>query len=156
MSRVILKISVAMLSGACALGVLYAETARAADPAFQHRRFQLERQQDALNLQLQQSMRGRRQDLSATDARRLESLQLQQRLEYQQLEQHQLQQEHRLRRDPAPSQDLDRRLDLQRELFAQERQLELQRFELDQQRLLQSMRRPPLQPPLESGRLTLP
>ena len=50
-------------------------------------------------------------------------------------------------------QDAERRLELQRDLFAQERQLELQRFELDRQRLLQSIARQPLRPRVDPGRL---
>jgi hypothetical protein len=50
----------------------------------------------------------------------------------------------------------DRALDMQRGLFAQERQLQLQRFELDQQRLLQSARPQPLQPPIGAPQLSLP
>ena len=120
------------------------------DRVFQHRQFQRELQQDALNFQLQQSLRGRSSDLAPADARRLDALQLQQRLEYQQLEQRQVERELSLQRQ-APY-DI-RRLETQRELFAQERQLEVQRFELDRQRLLQSLPREPLQPPADAGRL---
>jgi hypothetical protein len=129
---------------------LHSLAASATERGFQHRRFQLEQQQDALSFQLQQSLRGRTSDLAPADARRLDALQLQQRLEYQQLEQQQAQRELSLRLR-AP--DDTRQLEAQRERFAQERQLELQRFELDRQRLLQSLPRQPLQPPADAGRL---
>jgi hypothetical protein len=139
-----------LLCATCAAAALHGVTARATDRVIQHRQFQLEQQQDALNFQLQQSIRGRASQLAPEDARRLDTLQLQQRLEYQQLEQQQLQRELSLRRQ-APHDTP--RLEAQRDRFAQERQLELQRFELDRQRLLQSMPRQPLQPPLDAGRL---
>ena len=140
-----------LLYAVVAVAALHGGAARAADPVAQHRRFQLEQQQDALNFQLQQSLRGHTSDLAPADARRLDALQLQQRLEYQQLEQQQLQREQSLRQQAAPHDA--RRLAAQRQLFAQERQLELQRFELDRQRLLQSLPRQPLQPPADAGGL---
>jgi len=140
----------ALLYGACAAAALHGASARATDPVSQHRQFQLEQQQDALTFQLQQGIRDRASALAPEDARRLDALQLQQRLEYQQLEQQQLQRELSLRRR-APHDTA--RLDAQRERFAHERQLELQRFELDRHRLIQSMPRQPLQPPLDANRL---
>jgi hypothetical protein len=123
-----------------------------------HRRLHVEQQQDALNLQLRQSAHARRHALSPSDARRLDQLQLQQRMDQQHLELQQIQRERALSRSPGtvPPDVLDRRLDTQREVFAQERALQLQRFELDRQRLLQSMPREPLQPPLGSPQLHLP
>jgi hypothetical protein len=127
----------------------------AADP---HRRLHVQQQQDALDLQLRQSAQARRHALRPSDARRLDHLQLQQRMDQQQLELQQIQRERALSRSPGtvPPDVLDRRLDTQREVFAQERALQLQRFELDRQRLLQSMPREPLQPPLGSPQLHLP
>jgi hypothetical protein len=140
----------------CAVALLQAPLVHAADPDFEHRRFQLDQQQDALNLNLQQNLRGRAQDLAPADTQRLETLQLQQRLQYQQLEQQQRVREESLRRSVPASVEGERQLDSQRQRFAQERQLELQRFELDRQRLLQSLPRQPLQPPAQPGRINLP
>ena len=140
---------------ACALLYL-SGGAHAAGPA-DHRRLQIEQQQDALNLRLQQSLRARQHDLAPEDARRLNQLQLQQRLEQHQLEMHQVQRDRALRQSGSIAPEFrDRTLDAQRQLFAQERQLQIQRFELDQQRLLQSARPQPLQPPLGAPLSTLP
>lgn len=148
MNRSALLLGVSFVTAALHTGAV-----QAANPASDHRRFQLEQQQDALNFSLQQDLRARNYDLAPADARRLEALELQQRLEYQQLEQRQRQRESSLRHSPIPVPDAERRLELQRDLFAQERQLELQRFELDRQRLLQSIARQPLQPRVDPGRL---
>jgi len=140
---------------ACAL--LYHSGGVRAAGAADHRRLQFEQQQDALNLRQQQSLRTRQHDLAPEDARRLNQLQLQQRLEQHQLEMHQVQRDRALRQSgPIAPEFRDRTLDAQRQLFAQERQLQLQRFELDQQRLLQSAKPPPLQPPLGAPLSTLP
>ena len=121
------------------------------------RRLHMEQQQDALNLRLQQSVRARQPDLAPEDARRLNQLQLRQRLEQHQLEIHQVQRERALRQSGSIAPEFrDRTLDAQRELFTQERQLQIQRFELDQQRLLQSTRPQPLQQPLGAPLSTLP
>ena len=143
-------------SSICVLALLPVSLAQGADADFEHRRFQLEQQQDALNLNLQQNMRGRAQDLAPADAQRLEALQLQQRLEYQQLEQQQRLREESLRQSLPATIEGERQLDSQRRRFAQERQLELQRFELDRQRLLQQLPRQPLQAPVPPGRLNVP
>jgi hypothetical protein len=145
-----------LLFAAGATVLLYAAGASVAG-TIDHRRLQVEQQQDALRLDLQQSMRARSHGTSPADAHRLNQLQLQQRVEQQQLEIHQIQREHALRRLPGPSDDaFDRRLETQRDLFRTERQLQIQRFELDQQRLLQSARPQPLQPPIGLPQLTLP
>jgi len=152
-----MKLCQSLFHAICAFALLHTPLAHSADvDDLQHRRFELQRQQDALNFQLQQGIRGRTQDLAPSDARRVEALQLQQRLEYQQLEQQQRQREDMLRRRLPDTPETARRLDGERELAAQERQLQMQRFELDRQRLLQSLPRQPLQPPLEPGRLTTP
>ena len=133
-----------------AAAALLAASAIAGDAHAQSRReLQLRQQQDALNLHLQQSIRARRYDLSPSDARRLDQLELQQRLQQQQLEQQQLHRDDLLRRDAAasPSGVADTHLRAQREAFAQERQLQLQQFELERQRMQQSMPREPLQAP---------
>ncbi len=146
-----------LLFAAGALVLLHAGADARAAGTIDHRRLQVEQQQDALRLDLQQSMRARRHGISPADAHRLNQLQLQQRVEQQQLEIHQIQREHALRRLPGPTDDaLERRIEMQRGLFAAERQLQIQRFELDQQRLLQSARPQPLQPPIGAPQLTLP
>ena len=148
-----MKTVLALLS---VLGVLHVPASLAAADDLEHRRFELEQQRDALNLNLQQNMRGRAPDLAPIDAQRLEALQLQQRLQYQQLEQQQRLREEGLRRSLPPSVESDRQLETQRQRFAQERQLEIQRYELDRQRLIQSLPRQPLQLPLQPGHLNLP
>ena len=132
--------------------------AHAASPGADRRELQLQQQQDSLNLDLQQGLRARRYDLAPADARRLDQLQLQQRLEQSQLEQQQLQRDSLLRRSAAShsSGALDGNVAAQREIFAQERQLQNQRFEMEQQRLLQSAPRQPLQPTPLPGQLNLP
>jgi hypothetical protein len=132
--------------------------ANAASAATQRRQLQTQQHQDALNLHLQQSIRARRYDLNAADERRLDQLQLQQRLEQQQLEQQQLQRD-RLSTRGFPSEPPgahDAQLAAQREIFMQERQLQLQRFDMEQRQLLNSVPRQPLQPGLQPGQLTLP
>ncbi|HYH40703.1 MAG TPA: hypothetical protein VD867_01870 [Burkholderiales bacterium] len=142
------------LAALLAAGLLLASAAlpvAAADA----RRLHMEQQHDALNLQLQQSARARRHDLGPSDERRLDQLHLQQRMQQQQLDIGQVQRERALRQ-PArsdPAEPFDRRFDAQREIFSAERQLQSQQFELDRQRLLQSMPRQPLQPPLGAGQL---
>jgi hypothetical protein len=146
-----------LLLAAGALVLLHAPAGASAAGTLDQRRLQVEQQQDALRLDLQQSMRARSHGISPADAHRLNQLQLQQRVEQQQLEIQQTQRAHALRRLPGPSDDaVERRLEMQRDLFATERQLQIQRFELDQQRLLQSARPQPLQPPIGSPQLTLP
>jgi hypothetical protein len=138
-----------LLACACASGAAELPGAR--------RQLQLQQQQDALNLNLQQALRAPRYDIGPADARRLEQLQLQQRMAQRELEQQQIQREFLLRRSGAlPDATLASRLDAQREAFAAERQLQLQRFDLEQQRLLQSAPRQPLQPPVGSPQLNLP
>ena len=141
-----------------ALVLLVAADVHAASAAALRHELQMQQQQDALTLRLQQSIRARRYDLGPGDERRLDQLQMQQRLEQQLLEQQQLQREHLLTRDgrTPPSVLLDARTLAQREQFSQERQSQLQRFEVDQQRLLNSARALPLQPPLSDGTLSFP
>lgn len=129
----------------------------AASATAEHRRLHVEQQQDALNLQLRQSAAARRHALSPSDARALDQLQLRQRMEQQQLELRQSQRQRALERNAAALEpgEHERRLDAQRDAFAQERVLQLQRFELDRQRALQMMPREPLQAPLGSPRSAL-
>jgi hypothetical protein len=138
--------------------VHFTSNVNAATAAAERRQLQTQQHQDALNLHLQQSIRTRRYDLNAADERRLDQLQLQQRLEQQQLEQQQLQRD-RLSPHPFPS-DVpgahEAHLAAQRDIFTQERQLQLQRFDMEQRQLLNSAPRQPLQPALPPGQLNLP
>ena len=123
-----------------------------------HRRaLQLQQQQDALNLDLRQGIAGRRPDLSPADARRLDQLQMHQRMERQLLEQQQLQRHHQTSRDAEqlPREFRHRRLDHEQQTFASERAVQSQQFELEQRRLLQSAPRAPLQPPVGNPQLDL-
>ncbi len=134
--------------------------APAADPrnmATHRRELQLRQQQDALNLNLRQGLAGRQHDLTPSDARRLNQLQLRQRMEQQLLDQQQLQRQHQTRQDAAhlPSDIRRHRHDHERQTFATERELQSQRFDLEQRRLLQSMPRAPLQPPVGNPQLDL-
>ena len=138
----------------CAIVVFGAPDARADGS---RRELQLRQQQDALNLNLQQSLRARRHDLSPSDARRLDQLDLEQRLQQQQLEQQQIQRDERVRRQAGalPPGVGDAHIRAQRDIYAQERALQMQQFEIDRQRVLQSMPREPLQSPA-GGTLRLP
>ena len=133
--------SIAVLSALIACSAAHAQNGR--------RELQLRQQQDSLNLNLQQSMRARRYDLPPVDERRLDQLDLDQRLRQQQLEQHQLGRDHLLRREAEalPPGAGDAHLRAQREIFNQERTLQLQQFEVERQRLQQSVPREPLQTP---------
>ena len=139
------------------LTILCALLALEASADSSRRELQLRQQQDALNLNLQQGMRARRADLPPADARRLDQLDLQQRLQQQQLEQQQLHRDEHLRRnaETLPAGVGDAHVRAQREIFSQERALQLQQFEMDRQRLLQSVPREPLQSPA-GGTLRLP
>jgi hypothetical protein len=97
-------------------------------------------------------------DLAPADARRIDDLQLRQRLEQQQLEMEQWQRERALERSASVlgENEMRRRLDLQRDAFRVERDLQALRFQLDQNRLTQSLARQPLQPPPAPGTLRLP
>jgi len=137
--------------------------ATAADPArgaVQRHQLQIEQQQDALNLNLRQSM-GRRSDLSTADAQRLDQLQMQQRAQQQLLDQQQeqqLQREIQIQRHGGAlsPQIRDQRLTSRRNDFAAERELQMQQFELQQRRLTDQAPRAPLQPPVGNPQLTLP
>ena len=134
--------------------------APAADPrgmASHRRDLQLQQQQDALNLDLRQGLSARRPDLAPSDARRLEQLQMHQRMEQQLLEQQQLQRSYQTRQDAAhlPPEIRHQRLDHERRTFATERELQVQQFDLEQRQLIQSMPRAPLQPPIGNPQLDL-
>ena len=133
--------SIVTLSALLVCGAAHADGAR--------RELQLRQQQDTLNLNLQQGMRARRADLSPADQRRLDQLDLDQRLRQQQLEMHQLNRDEQLRNRAStlPPGAGDAQVRAQHEIFNQERALQLQQFEIDRQRLIQSMPREPLQTP---------
>ena len=149
--------AVPVLAFALAIPVAAADLGRS---AMQRHHLQVEQQQDALNLNLRQSI-GRRPDLAPEDARQLDQLQLQQRAQQQLLDQ---QQEQQLRRDiqvqrndgALSAQIRDQRLNARRDAFAAERELQMQQFELQQRRLTDSAPRAPLQPPAGSPQLHLP
>jgi hypothetical protein len=79
-------------------------------------------------------------------------------MEQQRLDLEQVQRDHALRAQARhdPSEPFDRRIEAQREVFSMERQLQNQQFELDRHRLLQSLPRQPLQPPIGASQLQLP
>jgi hypothetical protein len=103
--------------------------------------------QDTLDLNLRQSGPRGRADLSTTDALRLDQLHLRQRMEQSQLEQQQLQLD-RLNRNHG-----ERDAARDQRLFAQERQLQIQRFDMEQRELLRTIKPQPLQRPLPHGGL---
>ena len=144
-----------VLALAWQLSLVLAAHAATHTPADPRRALQLQQQQDALNFELQQGMRARRNDLDAEDSRRLEQLQMQQRLQQQQLEQRQLLMDSALRNNRATP-DGHARIAAQASQFALERQLLMQRFEIEQQQLLNTAQRRPLQPPPAGGRLDQP
>jgi hypothetical protein len=119
----------------------------AATPSAARHRLEQQQLQDTLDLNLRQSGPRSRADLSASDALRLEQLHLRQRMEQSQLEQQQLQLE-RLNRN-RDQRDAGR----EQQRFAQERQLQIQRFDMEQRELLSTMKPQPLQRPLPDGRL---
>jgi hypothetical protein len=142
------------------LALGFALPADAADQrgmAAHRRELQMQQQQDALNLNLRQSFSARPYDLSTSDLRRLDQLQMRQRMERQLLDQQQLQRGFQARQDAAhlPPEIRHQRLEHERQTFATERELQSQQFELEQRRLLQSMPRAPLQPPVGNPQLDL-
>lgn len=141
-----------------ALGLaLPADAADQRGMAAHRRELQMQQQQDALNLNLRQSFSARPYDLSPSDARRLDQLQMRQRMERQLLDQQQVQRSYETRQDAAhlPSDIRHQRREHDRQTFATERELQSQQFELEQRQLLQSMPRAPLQPPIGNPQLDL-
>jgi hypothetical protein len=94
--------------------------------------------QDTLSLQLRQDM-ARRNDLAPRDAVRLDQLQLQQRMQQQQLNQEQLRSE-LLNRDRDPA-----RAAIDQRRYAEERAVQLQRFDSEERDLARSLPSQPLQ-----------
>ena len=97
-------------------------------------------------------------DLAPADVRRLDELLMQQRLDQQRLEIEQWQRERDLERrgSALDEHERQRRLDRQRDTFLVERDLQVQGFQLERQRLRQSLAREPLQPRAAPGALRLP
>ena len=118
-------------------------------------RLQLElgQQREALNSNLQQSLRGRTPELSTGNQLKLDQLDLEQRIQQRQLEAEHRQRSVLLERSEALGRVDRRAADLQQDEFAAERSLQAQRFELERQRLLRSMPREPLQPRTPPGQL---
>jgi hypothetical protein len=116
-------------------------------------RLQQQQLQDTLDLNLLQSAPGRAGNMAPADTLRLDQLQLRQRMQQQQLEQRQLSQQRqhvqRQRIDPT----IDHRDVLQQQQFAQERQLQLQQFDMEQRQLLGTIKPQPLQRPAPPGQL---
>jgi hypothetical protein len=136
------------LPGALAIAIFLssAQCASAASAAVAPHVLQQQQLQDSLDLDLRQSV-PRRADMSPTDTLRLDQLQLRQRLEQQQLEQQQLQQERSSRNRDFPNAVVQERR------FAQERQLQLQRFDAQQRELVRSIKPQPLQRSPSAGNL---
>jgi hypothetical protein len=116
-------------------------TAHAQTPADSAARQRLQQRQleDSLRLGTQQAVPPR-STLSPSDARRLDDLQLRQRVEQGRLDQQQLMLEQRRARNPDAL-----GLETQQRLLDQERELQLQRFQLEQQDLLRKAKPRPLQ-----------
>jgi hypothetical protein len=129
-----------------------AQSARAFDPtagAAARQRLHQQQLQDRLSLDLQQGVARNRAGISQADRQRLDRLQLEQRMEQQRLETEQMVDLQRFRHDPERSRVRQRAYD-------QARELQLQQFYADQQRVLGSTRPEPLQPAPGSGQLRLP
>jgi hypothetical protein len=112
-------------------------------------RLQQQQLQDTLDLNLLQSAPGRPGNMAPADTLRLDQLQLRQRMQQQQLEQQQLSQQQLRRIDPT----FDHRGALQQQQFAQERQLQVQQFDMEQRQLLGTIKPQPLQRPAPPGQL---
>ena len=132
---------------AVGLAMLTSGPASGAGTAESRHELQQQQLQDTLDLDLRQSASRARRDLEPADALRLEQMQLRQRLQQQQLQQHQLQQQ-RLQHGRA-----DINGDIQQRLFAQQRELQIQRFDMEQRELLRTMPARPLQRPSSPGQL---
>jgi hypothetical protein len=105
--------------------------------------------QDRLALDLQHKLARNRPGLSAADQARLERLELEQRMRQQGLEMEQLADLRRFAHDADPARMRQRGYD-------QARELQLQRFYGEQQRLLGSLRPAPLEPAPRRSQLRFP
>jgi hypothetical protein len=133
------------LTTALALVTVHAACA-ATGPEARHK-LQQQQLQDTLDLGLLQSAPRSRGDMSPSDRLRLDQLQLRQRMAQQQLEEQQLQRE-RVGPDTTHRNAL-----VQQQQFAQERQRQMQQFDMEQRDLLRTIRPQPLQRPLSAGQL---
>jgi hypothetical protein len=108
-----------------------------------------ERLNDYLNADHQRGLRARQYDIAPYE-RKAEQMQLERRLELQRHERLQAQRDLELRRESGslPPDLLEQRAALQQQIRAQERQIQLQRFEMDRERQLQLLDRGPFLPPL--------
>jgi hypothetical protein len=116
-------------------------SATAAQPqerALTRHRVMQQQLQDEMTLRLQQDMARSRPGLTSRDRQKLDELALRQRIEQQQLDQQQIIQLQQFPRDAV-------RARVREDSYAQERDLQLQRFRDEQQMLLQSMKPAPLQ-----------
>ncbi len=133
----------AALCGICFLCAASAGyCADASTQAAQRLLLQRQQQQDALNFELKQGVNSTAvPKLDAPQQQRLQALQLRQRQERQQLEQTQLQQDLQLQQNLKSLPDSAARAQTQAEQqrFARERQMQLQRFDVEQQQLLHSL-----------------
>lgn len=140
---------VAIAAIGCSLAV---PSANAFDPrtgALARQRLHQQQLQDRLSLDLQQSLARNRAGFSQADRQRLDRLGLEQRMEQQRLEVEQMADFQRFAHDPARNRT-------QQRIYDRERELQLQRFYAEEQRLLGSMTPAPLQPTAEPGQLRLP
>jgi hypothetical protein len=114
-------------------------------------RLQQQQMEDTLELNQLHSTPGRPGYMAPGDTLRLDQLQLRQRMQQQQLEQQQLSQQRLQRQRIDPT--FDHRDALQQQRFAQERQLQLQQFDMEQRQLLGTIKPQPLQRPAPPGQL---
>lgn len=132
---------------ACAMSFDAAHAADRADVSARLRLYQ-QQLQASLDLSLQQSL-ARAPGLSVRDRLELDRLSLAQRMAQQALQQQQLTESRRFADDAL-------RLRMQGESYRQEAELQRQHFYVEQQRLLGSIQRAPLQPAAPPGTLVLP
>jgi hypothetical protein len=109
------------------------------NPEIQRNLLQREQQQQELQLKMEQSRQLMNPNLTPSQKRQLESLQLDQRLRQQQLQQQQIKQFLQLNHDgqTEPENTREQRLELQRQKFRQEQQEQMQRFKHEEQNLKQ-------------------
>ena len=136
-----------LIAIACAMSFGAAHAADRADASARLRLYQ-QQSQASLDLSLQQSL-ARAPGLSVGDRLELDRLALKQRMAQQALHQDQLTQSPRFADDAL-------RLRMQGESYRQEAELQRQHFHVEQQRLLGSMQRAPLQAAAPPGTLVLP
>jgi hypothetical protein len=142
-------IFVAIIPFGCSLAVPSADAFDRAAGTAARQRLHQQQLQDRLSLDLQQSLARNRAGLSQGEQLRLDRLQLQQRMEQQRLDIEQMTDLQRSRHDPDQTR-------IRQRAYDQARDIQLQGFYAEQQRLLGAMRPSPLQSSPESGQLRLP